>query len=94
MRHDRVCHSINIPKHARSRNPQYSIPQLLKRFRPGNISLWAIAHVVRHAVDLDHQSRCRAVKIDAIQADRMLLAEADAVQRAFQALPKQGFRKA
>jgi len=67
---------------------------LLKRFRPRNISLWAIAHIVRHSIDLDQQSRARTVEVGAVRTDGMLLAEADAVRRAFQALPEQGFREA
>ena len=47
-------------------------------FKPGiatNISLRSIAHVMARTVDLNRETRSRAIEIEHIRADRMLTTE-------------------
>jgi hypothetical protein len=84
---DRLSHLICVLQHVGSSDPQHLISLFFKHRRSRHVPLRPVTHIMRGAVDLDHQLRCRAVKVRAILTDRVLFSECDAFRRALEPLP-------
>src|SRR5690606_19272723 len=61
---------------------------------PSPVALGIVAHVVRYAIDLDHQPPTGAVEIHDEVPDRMVIAEFHAERALAELLPKQSLGQA
>ena len=88
-RQNSVGDPIDIPQNVLGRNADDPIVQATQEKLARLVALGAVTHKMYLAVNFDNQPRCCAEEIDDVGIDRVLLSEADAVRRAFKALPQE-----
>jgi hypothetical protein len=85
---------IRVLEYVGGGDAEHRIALLLKSLRALLVTFRAVAHVVRDAIDFDHELGGGIVEVGAVCPDRVLLAERDALRAAFEALPEKYFREA